>query len=46
VLVSNNLEKGDLLIVSDLQVALPGMEVAPQPATAYYELVADTLQEN
>lgn len=46
VLVSNNLEKGDLLIVSDLRAALPGMKVAPQPATAYPELVKVTLQEN
>jgi hypothetical protein len=46
VLISNNLEKGDQLIVSDLRVALPGMEVAPQPATAYPELVAGTGQED
>lgn len=46
VLISNNLEKGDQLIVSDLRVALPGMEVAPQPATAYPELVTGTPQEN
>jgi len=46
VLVSNNLEKGDLLIVSDLRAALPGMKVEPQPATAYPELVKVTLQEN
>ncbi len=46
VLISNNLDKGDQLIVSDLQVALLGMEVAPQPATAYYELAAGTPQEN
>ncbi|MCZ6671984.1 MAG: efflux RND transporter periplasmic adaptor subunit [Verrucomicrobia bacterium] len=39
VIISNNLEKGDQLIVSDLRVALPGMEVAPQPSTAYPELV-------
>jgi len=46
VLVSNNLEKGDLLIVSDLRAALPGMKIDPQPATAYPELVKVTLQEN
>jgi RND family efflux transporter MFP subunit len=46
VLISNNLEKGDQLIVSDLQVALPGMEVDPQPATEYSELVAGTPREN
>lgn len=45
VIISNNMEKGDKLIVSDLQVALPGMEVDPQPATAYYELVAGMPQE-
>ncbi|MCH8218137.1 MAG: efflux RND transporter periplasmic adaptor subunit [Planctomycetes bacterium] len=45
VLISNNLEKGDQLIVSDLRVALPGMEVAPQPSTAYPELVTGTPQE-
>lgn len=39
VLISNNVEEGDQLIVSDLRVALPGMEVAPQPATDYTELV-------
>lgn len=39
VLISNNLEKGDELIVSDLRVALPKMEVKPQPSTAYPELV-------
>ena len=46
VLISNNLEKGDQLIVSDLQVALPGMAVAPQTATAYSELVTGTPKEN
>ncbi|MFC1652264.1 efflux RND transporter periplasmic adaptor subunit [Planctomycetota bacterium] len=51
VLISNTLEEGDQLIVSDLRVALPGMEVAPLPATAYSELVtgtgqAGTSQEN
>jgi hypothetical protein len=46
VLISNNLEEGDQLIVSDLPVALPGMEVDPQPATAYSELVAGTSKEN
>jgi len=46
VLISNNVKKGDQLIVSDLRVALPGMKVAPQPATAYPELVAATGQEN
>ncbi|MDT8302161.1 MAG: efflux RND transporter periplasmic adaptor subunit [Sedimentisphaerales bacterium] len=46
VLISNNLEKGDLLIVSDLRAALPGMKIDPQPATAYPELVKVTLQEN
>jgi RND family efflux transporter MFP subunit len=51
VLISNNLEKGDQLVVSDLRVALPGMEVDPQPATASAEGVTaagqtDTGQEN
>jgi len=46
VLISNNLEEGDQLIVSDLRAALPGMEVDPQPATAYPELVTGTGQEN
>ncbi|MBL7185479.1 MAG: efflux RND transporter periplasmic adaptor subunit [Phycisphaerae bacterium] len=46
VLISNNVEKGDQLIVSDLRVALPGMEVAPQPATAYPEPVTGTGQED
>ncbi len=32
VLVSNNLDPGDKLIVSDLRVALPGMMVAPRPS--------------
>lgn len=38
VLISNNVEQGDQLIVSELRVALPGMEVAPQLATDYTEL--------
>ncbi len=46
VLISNNLEKGDQLIVSDLRVALPGMEVAPQPATGYPEPVTGMPQED
>jgi len=46
VLISNNLEEGDQLVVSDLRVALPGMEVSPQPATAYPELATETPQEN
>ncbi len=46
VLISNNVEEGDQLIVSDLRVALPGMEVAPRPATAYTELVTGTPNEN
>jgi len=46
VLISNNVEERDRLIVSDLRVALPGMEVSPQPATAYPELAAGTPQEN
>ena len=41
-LLSNNLEKGEDLIVSDLRVALPGMKVSPQPSTAYPELVKGT----
>ena len=45
VIISNNLAKGDQLIVSDLQVALPGMKVAPQPATAYYKQATSTPQE-
>ena len=46
VLISNNLKEGDQLIVSDLQVALPGMEVDPQPATTFTELVAGTPGEH
>jgi multidrug efflux pump subunit AcrA (membrane-fusion protein) len=42
VLVSNNLEKDQQLVVSDLRVALPNMKVSPQPSTAYPELVAGT----
>ncbi|MDG2255346.1 MAG: efflux RND transporter periplasmic adaptor subunit [Opitutaceae bacterium] len=42
VLISNKLGKGDQLIVSDLRVALPDMKVAPQPSTAYPELVMAT----
>ncbi len=38
-LISNNLEKGDRLVVSDLRVALPKMEVVPQLSTAYPQLV-------
>ncbi len=39
VLISTNLKNGEQLIVSDLRVALPGLEVDPQPSTAYPELV-------
>ncbi len=46
VLISNNLKEGDQLIVSDLQVALPGMVVDPQPATTFTELVAEIPREN
>lgn len=46
VLIANNMEPGDQLIVSDLRVALPGMEVAPQPSTAYSGLVAESLSGN
>jgi RND family efflux transporter MFP subunit len=46
VLIANSLENGDQLVVSDLRVALPGMEVAPQPSTAYDGLVAESLAEN
>ncbi|MCF7975166.1 MAG: efflux RND transporter periplasmic adaptor subunit [Phycisphaerae bacterium] len=46
VLIANNLEAGDQLIVSDLRAALPGMVVAPQPATAYPELMTGTGLEN
>lgn len=42
VLISNNLEKGYQLVVSDLRVALPEMKVSPQPSTAYPELVTAT----
>ncbi len=44
VLIANTLENGDQLVVSDLRVALPGMKVAPQPSTAYPELVTGTKQ--
>lgn len=42
VLISNNLEKSDQLVVSDLRVALPEMKVSPQPSTEYPELVTAT----
>ena len=41
-LISTSLNKGDDLIVSDLRVALPGMQVDPHPSTAYPELVKGT----
>ena len=41
-LISSELNKGEELIVSDLRVALPDMEVDPQPSTAYPELVTGT----
>ena len=41
-LISSDLDRGEELIVSDLRVALPGMEVDPQPSTAYPELVTGT----
>lgn len=46
VIISNNVEEGDQLVVSDLRVALPGMEVYPQPAAAYTETATGTPQEN
>ena len=42
VLIENNLADDDALIVSDLRVALPKMEVVPQLSTAYPELVNAT----
>jgi len=39
VIISNSLEKGDELIVSDLRVGLPQMLVAPQRSSAFPELV-------
>lgn len=42
VLVENNLASDDALIVSDLRVALPKMEVVPQLSTGYPELVKAT----
>lgn len=44
VLIANQVEPGDQLIVSDLRVALPGLEVAPQPSKAYDDLVAESLE--
>ncbi len=41
VLIANSLEKDEELIVSDLRVALPDMNVSPQPSTAYPELVSN-----
>jgi multidrug efflux pump subunit AcrA (membrane-fusion protein) len=41
VLIANNLEDGQQLIVSDLRVALPGMEVDPQPAVTYSSQVTE-----
>jgi len=46
VLIANSMETGDQLIVSDLRVALPGMEVEPHPSTAHDGLVAESLAEN
>lgn len=43
VLIANNTQPGDQLVVSDLRVALPGLEVDPQPSTGYDELVAEAL---
>ena len=39
VIISNSIEKGDELIVSDLRVALPQMLVSPQRSSAFPELV-------
>ncbi len=39
VIISNSLEKGDELIVSDLRVGLPQMLVVPQRSSAFPELV-------
>ena len=37
-LISSDIKHGEQLVVSDLRVALPGLEVDPQPSTAYPEL--------
>lgn len=43
-IIANNVETGDQLIVSDLRVALPGMEVEPQPAAGNAEPSTDMTQ--
>lgn len=45
-IIANNVETGDQLIVSDLRVALPGMEVEPQPAAGYVEPSTGRAQGN
>ncbi len=44
-IIANNLGRGDELIVSDLRVALPNMEVVPQRSTAYPNLAFASQQE-
>jgi RND family efflux transporter MFP subunit len=46
VLIANNLLEGQDVIVSDLRVALPGMEVEAQPAEVYSIQMPEALQEN
>jgi RND family efflux transporter MFP subunit len=46
VLIANNVREGQQLIVSDLRVALPGMEVDPQPAVMHSKQVTEMSREN
>jgi hypothetical protein len=46
VLIANDLDTHTELVVSDLRVALPGMEVAPLPAASVAKRTTDPPQEN
>jgi multidrug efflux pump subunit AcrA (membrane-fusion protein) len=45
-IIENNVRPGDQLIVSDLRVALPGMEIDPQPVAEYSQPMTSTAQDN
>jgi RND family efflux transporter MFP subunit len=45
-IIENNVRPGDQLIVSDLRVALPGMEIDPQPVAEYSQPMTSMAQDN
>jgi hypothetical protein len=45
-IIENNVQPGDQLIVSDLRVALPGMEIDPQPVAEHSQRTTSMAQDN